>query len=92
MGSEDDLRQTLAATTAVLVRTLRALGQHGQPEAANRLAAKAYWALRPTSPDDAERINGAMHYLARLEDELADRATASTGPESTTPPTHKEEA
>ncbi|AXH95229.1 hypothetical protein [Ornithinimicrobium avium] len=78
MSAEDELRATVAATTGILVKTLRALGQNGQPQAANRLAAKAYWALRTTSPDEAERINGAMHYLARLE--------------STTPPTHEEEA
>lgn len=79
MPSETDLRDALVSTTDVLVKTLRALGQNGQPEAANRLAAKAYWALRPTSPEQAERINGAMHYLARLET-------------STIPPTHTEEA
>ena len=70
MGDVEQLRETVAATTDVLVKTLRTLGQNGQPEAANRLAAKAYWALRPSCPDEAERINGTMHYLARLEDRV----------------------
>ncbi len=56
----------IAGTTDVLVRTLRALGQAGQPETASRLAAKAWWALRDVRPREAERVNGAMHYLARL--------------------------
>lgn len=86
MSTEDELRQAVVSVTAVLVRTLRALGQNGQPEEANRLAAKAYWALRPTSPDEAERINGAMHYLARLE------STTAATHEPTREPTHKEEA
>lgn len=78
MSTEEQLREAVAATTDVLVKTLRALGQHGQPEAANRLAAKAYWALRPTSPDEAERINGTMHYLARLEDPTPPRNEEDT--------------
>lgn len=56
----------VAGTTDVLVRTLRALGQAGRPDAASRLAARAWWLLRDTNPREAERVNGAMHYLARL--------------------------
>lgn len=78
MSTEEQLREAVAATTDILVKTLRALGQHGHPEAANRLAAKAYWALRPTSPDEAERINGTMHYLARLEDPTPPRNEEDT--------------
>lgn len=78
MSTEEQLREAVAATTDILVKTLRALGQNGQPEAANRLAAKAYWALRPTSPDEAERINGTMHYLARLEDPTPPRNEEDT--------------
>ena len=44
----------------------RALGNAGRPDAASRLAAKAWWALRATGPREAERVNGVMHYLARL--------------------------
>lgn len=78
MSTEEQLREAVAATTDILVKTLRGLGQNGQPEAANRLAAKGYWALRPTSPDEAERINGTMHYLARLEDPTPPRNEEDT--------------
>ncbi len=61
--------EVLIRTTAVLVKTLRALGNAGHPDAANRLAAQAWSALRHTHPREAERINGIMHYLARLPDE-----------------------
>lgn len=61
-----DVDAAFTGTTDVLVKTLRALGQAGDPETANRLAAKAWWALRDVRPREAERINGAMHYLARL--------------------------
>lgn len=66
MGTEADLRKALSATTGALISSLRALGQSGRPDAASRLAAKAWLALRDASPREAERINGAMHYLARL--------------------------
>jgi hypothetical protein len=56
----------LVRTTDVLVKTLRALGHAGHPDAASRLAARAWWALRDTRPREAERVNGTMHYLARL--------------------------
>jgi hypothetical protein len=56
----------LAGTTDVLVRTLRALGHAGHPDAASRLAARAWWVLRDSRPREAERVNGAMHYLALL--------------------------
>jgi hypothetical protein len=72
-------RDELVRTVDVLVKTLRALGQAGQPDTANRLAARAWWVLRERRPREAERINGAMHYLARL-------------PEQTLAPTYEEEA
>lgn len=61
----------LVPTVDVLLRTLRALGDAGQPDAANRLAARAWLALRDAHPRQAERVNGAMHYLARLPQEPA---------------------
>ena len=60
------LVEALVETPDVLVKALRALGNAGRPDAASRLAAKAWWALRTTRPREAERVNGAMHYLARL--------------------------
>jgi len=58
------------ALTRVLARTLRRLGQAGEPWDASRLAAEGWSLLRDSSPADAERLNGAMHYLARLEQKL----------------------
>lgn len=52
--------------TDLLVKAVRALGAGGQPEQASRIAGKAWWVLRDY-PRQAERINGTMHYLARLE-------------------------
>lgn len=84
MSTPSDVRadDPLASTTDVLVRTLRALGQAGHPDAASRLAAKAWWALREVRPREAERINGAMHFLARLP--------AEPGAPPTEAPTPKE--
>ena len=63
------LEEAVVETTDVLVKTLRALGNAGHPDAASRLAAKAWWALRTTRPREAERVNGVMHFLARLPSE-----------------------
>lgn len=76
--------EPLVAITDVLIKTLRTLGQKGYPDAANRLAAQAWLALRDEHPRDAERINGAMHYLARLpETPAASAAAAPTAQEDT---------
>jgi uncharacterized protein (DUF2249 family) len=66
--------------THILARTLRELGRAGHPEAANRLAAEAYVVLRRDEPRAAERLNGVMHYLVRLE-------AAGHEPERSTPVT-----
>ena len=58
----------LPTVVTVLVEALRALGDEGRPVAANRLAARAYAALRHTHPGPAQKINGLMHRLARIED------------------------
>lgn len=50
-----------------LVAAVRRLGEAGEPVAASRLAADAYAALRHDEPRLAERLNGVMHHLARLE-------------------------
>lgn len=72
-----DVDAAFTGTTDVLVKTLRALGQAGDPETANRLAAKAWWALREARPREAERVNGAMHFLARLPAEPGAQAPTS---------------
>ncbi len=53
--------------TGALVAAVRRLGEAGEPEAASRLAASAFVALRHAEPRLAERLNGVMHHLARLE-------------------------
>lgn len=50
-----------------LVAAVRRLGEAGEPAAASRLAAQAYAAIRRDEPRLAERLNGVMHHLARLE-------------------------
>jgi hypothetical protein len=75
--SATGVEEALVETTDLLVKSLRALGQAGHPDAASRLAAKAWWALRSTRPREAERVNGAMHYLARLPAEPGAQPTAA---------------
>ena len=79
MGTAADA-DPLAGTTDILVKTLRALGEAGHPDAASRFAARAWWLLRDGRPREAERINGAMHYLARL---LEDSPATPTAQEAT---------
>jgi hypothetical protein len=62
-GSPD---QALAQLTDLFCRGVRALARAGQPDEANRLAARAWWVLRETSPAGAEHVNGVMHFIARL--------------------------
>lgn len=61
-GPVDDFETLLQ----VLTRALRRLGEVGEPEDANRLAARAWSAIRHQHPAEAERLNGTMHYLSRL--------------------------
>src|SRR5690348_17869127 len=57
----DDLR----VLNRLLIRALKALGDAGESETACRLAAEAWAALRKERPSEAERLNGALHYLTR---------------------------
>lgn len=65
-ADSDPAAAVVSGMTDVLVKAVRALGAAGEPEAASRLAGKAWWVLREW-PRQAERINGTMHYLAKLE-------------------------
>ena len=56
----------VSGMTDLLVKAVRALGAAGEPEQASRIAGKAWWVLKE-HPRQAERINGTMHYLAKLE-------------------------
>ena len=59
---------------AGLVRTLtkacRALAEAGRPQDAGRLAADGWALLRHARPDLARRLDGTMHHVARLEQQL----------------------
>ncbi len=50
----------------LLAKALRLAGNAGRPEAASEIAAEAWWALREVDPRGAERMNGVLHYLAKL--------------------------
>lgn len=63
-GADADVEELLRALT----RALRALGSAGEPDAASRIAALAWSGIRRSRPEVAERLNGTMHYLARLPD------------------------
>lgn len=80
VGVED----AVVDTTDVLVKALRALGLAGNPDAASRLGAKAWWALREAHPREAERVNGVMHFLARLPPEPDARPTEAPAPKELT--------
>ena len=66
-ASSDEL---VVALTKLFARGLRALGEAGQPDKASRLAAAGWSALRHDHPAEAERMNGLLHYLARLPAEI----------------------
>lgn len=76
--TEDSHDDELAATVGSLIKALRMIGQSGDPDTANRLAAQTWLALRDRRPREAERLNGAMHYLARLPQTAPTNSTASS--------------
>lgn len=53
----------------MLTHALRELANAGQPTPANKIAGQAWASVRNVNPQAARRINGAMHYIARLEGE-----------------------
>ena len=61
-----DQDELITELTAVLAKSLRALGKAGQPDEASRLGATGWSLLQHDHPREAEKINGTMHYLARL--------------------------
>ncbi|WP_308492381.1 hypothetical protein [Microbacterium terrisoli] len=50
----------------LFTKALRALGKAGRPDEAMTLAGQAWWGLKDSDPRAAERVNGTMHYLARV--------------------------
>lgn len=69
--SEDpsEIAEANEKVARIIVRLLRLLGDAGEPAEAGRVAGQAWAALRRVHPHAAQRINGAMHYLAKLEGE-----------------------
>lgn len=55
----------LSLLNEVFVRALKALGDAGQTDLASRLAGEAWKELRDASPDEAEKLNKALHWLNR---------------------------
>lgn len=79
-GTGADTTDELAA---LLLASLRALGDAGEPVAANRLAGRAWSLLRHDHPRAAHKVNGLMHRLARQEDALElrpERPASASGP------------
>lgn len=66
-GSAEELAAASEQLTRILTEALRALGDAGEPRLANTLAGQAWSAIRRVNPHSAQRINGLMHYLAKLE-------------------------
>lgn len=63
----------IAELTRLLVRALLLAGKAGEGQSACRIAASGWSQLRHDYPREAERLNGAMHALAR------DLPTITTG-------------
>jgi hypothetical protein len=55
----------LSVINRLFVAALMALAQAGEADSACRLAARGWSALRHTNHREAERLNAAMHALAR---------------------------
>ena len=77
--------RTVEQLTGVLIRALRALGAAGQHVAASRLAAEAWSAARHDHARSADRINGVMHHLARLESDASGPGSIATMPSDADP-------
>lgn len=59
--------------TRVLVRAVRRLAEAGEPRDAGRIAAEGWKLLRADHQRQAMRLDGAMHHIARLEQQLEAR-------------------
>ncbi len=49
----------------LFILALKRLGEAGEADAACRLAAQGWSLLRSEHPQDAQRLNGVLHYLTR---------------------------
>lgn len=80
-GSAPDVVDGL---TRALARAARHLADAGRPQEAGRLAADGWVLLRRGHPAQAQRLDGAMHYAARLEQ----RPEVAPRPEAPQPEAH----
>jgi hypothetical protein len=55
--------ETLERLGMLLDRAVRGLGDAGEPDAAARIAAEAWWVVRDDAPTCARRLNATLHYL-----------------------------
>lgn len=62
-GSPDPESADLSRINRLLIRAVKALGEEGQTDHACRIAAEAWAVLRERRPEEAEKLNGALHYL-----------------------------
>lgn len=60
-----EAEEALAQLSKLFDRSLRALGDAGQADAACELAAQGWKLLRNGWPKEGERLNGVLHYLTR---------------------------
>lgn len=81
-------RDVVDVLTRVLVRACRALADAGQPHRAGVLAADAWVAVRHTYTRQAQHLDGAMHHIARMEQQHDHRP--ATSPTLAGDPTRKE--
>ena len=74
-------RTALQALTAVLADALQTMATDGHADEANRLAGRAYAALRREHPDQARRINALMHQLTRISQTTKEQTMPTTDPQ-----------
>jgi len=58
-------KPALTQLNGLFIRALKALGEAGQVDLASRLAGEGWKEIRHESPEDAEKLNGALHWLNR---------------------------
>lgn len=68
-----DATEVVDGLTRVLAKACRQLADAGQPRAAGKLAADGWVLLRETHTTQADRLDGTMHYTARLEAQLKEQ-------------------
>jgi len=65
--TDGETTDVVEGLTRVLAKACRQLGDAGHPREAGKLAADGWVLLRENHPKQAERLDGTMHYVARLE-------------------------